>query len=349
MRKIDSLVRALKFSKEISINIIDVGARFGLNTPWDQLNASHISMIGFEPDEEECKKLNLNNKLPNTVYLPTGLSDIEEELPLYITEQPGCSSIYEPNLDFINKFYSGNQFHVKRKWDLKMVPLDDILNGKSFLPDFIKIDAQGAAFKILKGALHTLDSVFFLEIEVEFVKIYKNEPLFGEVNSLLLDKGFELLDINRYYGNRIVLPSICSTRGQVIFGDVIYYIPADTFFSKNLQNPLLRELLEKNIIILCLYGYFDIAIEFIEHKMSPFSSVEKKRCVDAIIKHSKMPTFYLRLFNNTLFYLLGQLFLYLGNTLQIRKKTLGWGSDYMTEDGRFKYFRNGTLTKYFRK
>ena len=160
-----------KFGGQETIKIIDVGARFGINTPWDQIDESAIYVMGFEPDLEECNKLNLKANR-NSLYIPTGLSDIQDEITLFITEQPGCSSIYKPNVALFNKFYNGQQFNVINEYKIKTKPLETVLLEKNFQPDFIKIDAQGAAYKILKGAGSFLKNIMMLEIEVEFSELY---------------------------------------------------------------------------------------------------------------------------------------------------------------------------------
>ena len=215
------------------IKIVDVGARFGLNTPWDKIENSSISFMGFEPDLDECNKLNLENKNKNFIFIPVGLSEKTQELSLYITEQPGCSSIYKPSFDFTNKLYNGYQFNIVNEARIKTEPLSDVLEKYNFQPDFLKIDAQGAAFNILKGTNSFLNNILMLEIEVEFNRLYENEILFSEIDQYLTSYNFQILDINRYYGKRTILPKYHSSRGQVIFGDIIYYMPIETFIKNN--------------------------------------------------------------------------------------------------------------------
>ena len=50
--------------------------------------------------------------------------------------------------------------------------------------DFIKLDIQGGEPNALKGA-KSLNKVLGLEIEIEFHKIYKNQPLFSDINTFM--------------------------------------------------------------------------------------------------------------------------------------------------------------------
>ena len=45
--------------------LLDVGARFGLQRPWDQYPIDYLQYFGFEADDEECKRLNKTNNNKN--------------------------------------------------------------------------------------------------------------------------------------------------------------------------------------------------------------------------------------------------------------------------------------------
>ena len=58
----------------------------------------------------------------------------------------------------------------------------------------MKLDIQGAELEVLKGAKKTLSNTLGLEIEVEFVHLYTNQPLFGDLYTFLSSHNFELMD-----------------------------------------------------------------------------------------------------------------------------------------------------------
>ena len=60
--------------------------------------------------------------------------------------------------------------------------------------DFIKIDVQGYGLSVLKGSIEYLSNTIGLEIEVEFLEIYKNQPLFNKVDSFIQKHNFQLYD-----------------------------------------------------------------------------------------------------------------------------------------------------------
>ena len=55
--------------------------------------------------------------------------------------------------------------------------------------DFLKIDVEGAELLVLENATRTLEDVLVLETEVEFVPLYKQQCLFGDLHRFLHDRG----------------------------------------------------------------------------------------------------------------------------------------------------------------
>ena len=78
--------------------------------------------------------------------------------------------------------------------------------------DFIKIDTQGSELSILKGSTDSLKNAIGLEIEVEFVDIYENQPLFNEVDSFVRKMDFELLQLTTYFNLTCSRPSAKRSR-----------------------------------------------------------------------------------------------------------------------------------------
>ena len=68
--------------------------------------------------------------------------------------------------------------------------LDDV---EEYPPiDFMKIDVQGGELDILRHGVNTLGNVTVVQLEVEFVPVYKDQPLFGDLQVFLRDQGFQL-------------------------------------------------------------------------------------------------------------------------------------------------------------
>ena len=51
--------------------------------------------------------------------------------------------------------------------------------------DYLKIDVQGGELDVLKGAQRVLKDVIAVHCEVEFAPVYRDQPLFAEIDTLL--------------------------------------------------------------------------------------------------------------------------------------------------------------------
>ena len=80
---------------------------------------------------------------------------------------------------------------LKEESEIETIDLDTFVSeNKIGNVDFLKIDVQGAELDIFKGASKTLKNSLFIISEVEFLKIYENQPLFGDVSNFLSDNDF---------------------------------------------------------------------------------------------------------------------------------------------------------------
>ena len=346
------LIETINKVKNINkISFIDIGARWGIQRPWDKFPKNYLCYWGIDADAEECNRL--NNKVSSSEcvkFLPFALSDQKSSETLYLTKEEGRSSIYKPNYKYINKFYDWDGFSIKKEIALKTSTLNYVFSENNIKPDFIKIDTQGAELKILKGGSQYLNDLLALEIEVEFIPMYENQPLFSDIDSYLRSKGFEIYDLNRYWAYQRNMNHNCSNRGQLIFGDAIYFRSIDSFFSMNFNNE--NEKKEKFLKILCiffLYGFFDTAIEYLHHSKAPFRLNETKSLEKEIISISSYPRWQKIFFNNKYALKISKLLEYLANMLSYKRKSFGWGTDYNTINGRYLYYISDKFSKIFGK
>lgn len=67
---------------------------------------------------------------------------------------------------------------------------------------FLKIDTQGYTKKVLDGAIESIKKIQCIFVEMSVLQLYSNEPLIGDVISLLYNKGFVLVSINPEFIDR---------------------------------------------------------------------------------------------------------------------------------------------------
>ena len=275
MKKINIEKRRLIFSDLFSktvendpLTLVDAGARGSLDEPWASINQKSLKVIGFEPDEKECERL--NSLSANRHYFPVALWSKEGELDINITQVPSCSSVYKPNFNLIKRYEKNNWEPrlIKNSVSFKSSTLDKILGGNNTYCDFLKIDTQGAEYEILKGAENCLnDNIFAVLVETWTAEVYKGQHLTGEILQLMSKNGFSLFDINiaaawqRKTSDRIKHAG----KRQIIGLDLLFLKtpPEESWFKNHTK-------LVKAVALSETYGFPDYALELIEKHQKSF-------------------------------------------------------------------------------
>ena len=362
------LIRDITHIQKITpINLIDVGARWGIKTPWDQISDYILSVYGFEADSKECQKLNESIQPGEKIkYFSNALLDKKSTATLYLTYLKGLSSVYKPDYTLMEKYFENDDFKelfsetdfphentvykVQKEITVTTDTLNNILRQNKIKPDFIKIDTQGSELSILKGSDEILSETLGIEVEVEFLQLYQNQPIFSEIDTLLKKFGFELFDLNRYWAKNKILPNNCSSRGQLIFADAIYMRPFKNFSLESVAGKeQQREKILKMIIILSLYGYFDVAFEYLCGLEYIFSESEIELLKKTIIYTSSYPKWQKVLLNNNFANSFGLLLQYLGKIFSYVSRSSDWGTDYNNVNTRYLYHASNKINKYFGK
>jgi FkbM family methyltransferase len=178
------------------IQFIDLGASGDASKYWEKL-APLINLIGFDPNEAECERLNSQKSVYHSRrFLPYAITGTSGEYSLHKTKSIYCWSLLTPNLPWLQRFEFGHYFEVEGTEQIQGYALDGIAELKSVDVDIMKVDTQGLELQILKGGERTLRNSIMIETETGFVKNYFGETTFDEVAEYLKAKGFGLFFIN---------------------------------------------------------------------------------------------------------------------------------------------------------
>ncbi len=225
------------------IKIVDVGAMsFGEGTePYAALTAAlPCDLYGFEPIEAELKKLQATAK-PGQHFLPYFIGDGSSRT-FHECNYPATSSLFEPNTPLLAKFNNLEELtRVQKSYPVETKRLDDIPQMEG--TDLLKVDVQGAELMVFEGAVNILETALVLHTEVEFVSMYKDQPLFGDIDVYLRSKGFvlhQLKTAGRAFKPLLANNDVNAMLSQFLWGDAIYVRDFMTF--DKLPGPALLKL-----------------------------------------------------------------------------------------------------------
>jgi FkbM family methyltransferase len=191
----------------------------------------------------------------------TALSDKNENINFYLCEKQEVSSAFKPNMTLLNKFPDAIRFHIVEEIKVNTNSLDsELANHEIYDNDFIKMDVQGYELKISNGSKRSLINTIGLEIEVEFDYMYEGQPLFSEIDKYVRDLGFTLYDIRRSYWRRNVAGNLSKEKGQLIFGDALYFKAPEKIIE---LDGISSHKIIKAVFIYISYGYVDLAFSLI--------------------------------------------------------------------------------------
>lgn len=173
--------------------VIDVGCRWGFADSWERLGDRCIA-IGFDPDEEECERLREHYRdRPWLRIVAHALGASAGPATLHVTREPGQSSVYEPLDEVVDRHPRLDPMRAVKRVPVELIRLDDwCADNEVERVDLVKLDTQASELDVLRGAERTLRSVSMVQTEVEFNPLYESQPLFGDVDRFLRDRGFVL-------------------------------------------------------------------------------------------------------------------------------------------------------------
>ena len=281
-----------RFLKKSPLVLVDVGASGGIQEKWKRC-APFVRVIGFEPDDRSVGELHADTSADTSAtFLSVGLHNKKASIPLYLTRTKTDTSMFEPDMAFVKKFPHADRFEVVATDMMQVDTLDSQLNGHKITDvDFIKVDTQGSELFILQGAASILDrAVFGVEVEVEFSSVYRNQPLFADVDAFMRSCGFQLFDLAPCFWKRKRGKDLGGERGQIIYANALYLKESKTFLASLdilLDNRARISKIVRAVSICLLHGYADYALEVADVAQHLFVHEEYKMLISDIIENTK--------------------------------------------------------------
>ena len=240
------------------VRMIDVGASGGVLPRWHPYRRD-LSFVGFEPDQRSSLALMSSEEareFEEYQIMPIAAWDRDGTVAISFTAKPECSSYFQPNITFLNRFPESERFHVTGSAEIECRSLDSVLSDRPSPADFIKLDLEGGELKVLQGAEHVLSTCLGVQVEVCFHSLREGQPLFGDISRFLESTDLEFVDfiyISRWErdGYRQV--------GQSIFADALFIRSPENVIGLIETGSLAPDKLKTYLAILLIYERHDMA------------------------------------------------------------------------------------------
>lgn len=244
------------------IRLVDVGAAGGLIPHWRNVSA-HLDVTAFDPGEGAIPEVHAASARSISVALHRRSGTA----PLHVAHKPQVSSLFPPNLPVLQAFANPERFETRRVME---VPVDTLerqlrVHGVDDI-DHVKLDVQGAELDVLVGAEPVLESVVGVELEVEFLEVYRGQPVFCDIDGFLRARGFALFDLRPVYWKRRTALHLGGPKGQIVFGDALYLrtLTGIVEVLERVPEGDARVAKARRCVAVCAaFGYVDYALEIL--------------------------------------------------------------------------------------
>jgi FkbM family methyltransferase len=243
-------------------SVVDIGANpIDGDAPYKAMLQRRLCrLVGFDPQPDALTRLNAA-KTDLETYLPYAVGDGEDH-SLKICRGLGFASLFQPDPTVLTHFPRFSELgRVVSEIKLCTRRLDDIAEVADI--DFLKIDIQGSELSVFKSGRDRLGKAVAVQTEVSFVPLYKNQPVFGDIDLELRSLGFiphMFAALNRKMIAPMMGPDAGAALNQLVEADVVYvrdFIKADSMSTEQLKHLAM--------IAHHCYGSFDLAVNCIHH------------------------------------------------------------------------------------
>jgi FkbM family methyltransferase len=256
------------------LEVLDIGARLEGRPRWAALRDRGAARVtAFEPQAEDRGRL--ESLGPGITCLPHFLGD-GSMATFHVTRWPGNCSLLEPDPPAVDAFnglgasHPEGNFHVLSTERVQTTRLDDV--PKLPRPDFIKLDIQGAELSVLQHGRETLRRAIVVECEALFVPLYRDQPLFGDLQVFMRNEGFlfhRFMDLTGRSYRPFLLPDPTMPVSQPLWADAIFV--RDPLQPAAWTTP---DLVVGAILLHDLYASFDLAFRLLsEHDVRTASNL----------------------------------------------------------------------------
>uniref|UniRef100_A1UBG5 Methyltransferase FkbM family n=1 Tax=Mycobacterium sp. (strain KMS) TaxID=189918 RepID=A1UBG5_MYCSK len=190
--------------------LIDAGANKGQFSLAFRKVRPRARIIAFEPLPDAAdtyERVFAGDRLTNLVRVALGSAGGTAHF--HVADREDSSSLLQPGRGQERAF----GVRPASRINVSVKRLDECVDVESLArPIFLKVDVQGGEIGVFDGCT-SLSQVDFIYVELSFVELYDNQPLFQEVYDYLVNRGFTVAGMY----NQVTTAQFGPTQVDVLF------------------------------------------------------------------------------------------------------------------------------------
>ena len=210
------------------LTIVDVGAQ--MQKTKDHVYAGLLDLVpcrivGFEPLDERRREREEAEGGATLSMRPDFIGDGRTHV-FHINEPDVTSSLLPLNTEVTGQLTQWSSLKTVRQVAADTVTLDAAIDEAERV-DLLQLDIQGFEYAALAGAPAVLARTLVVHCEVEFLELYRGQPLFAEIDLLLRKAGFRFLDFHNPSRYAFNADARRPSADQLAWADAIYFKDRD--------------------------------------------------------------------------------------------------------------------------
>src|SRR5574341_1723157 len=172
--------------------VLDIGANTGQFARKIHQLLPHAAIISFEPLQSCLDDLERNMKdVPNVRAIGCALGEENAQVQFYRNAFSLSSSVL-PMTRLHKEAFPCTETETTER--VAMRRLDDVVRDLSLRDNIlVKLDVQGSEGKVISGGRTLLSRAKVVIVETSFFVLYKGQPLFDDIYSMLMGMGFKFM------------------------------------------------------------------------------------------------------------------------------------------------------------
>lgn len=177
--KLIEKIASNKIFKDKPIVLMHIGSAGSNFNKWNKISKNSI-LISVDGNKSSIQT---KKKFLKVIDENVIISNKSGRAKFFVTKDPDCSSLLEPNEKVYENWYLAHRFKIQKKINVNVIEINNFLKSKKIkYIDWLVIDIQGIDLKVIKKLKYDIKKeISILDIEPGFDFFYKKADTISEV------------------------------------------------------------------------------------------------------------------------------------------------------------------------